>query len=92
MPGITVSLPAVLGQLMNGERTFVVDGETVGDALADLVRQRPALALHLFDESGAMRRYVLCFHNEEYVRGAEELSRRVRPGDTITILNSVSGG
>ena len=95
MSEVTVELPRVLAELVSGadgERCFKVNGETVGDALRDLVRQRPGLGLHFFDEGGSIRRHILCFHNEVYARGREGLQIAVRPGDRITILNSVSGG
>ena len=98
MSEVTVELPRVLAELASGagksdvKRCFKVSGETVGDALRDLVRQRPGLGLHFFDEAGAIRRHILCFHNEVYARGREGLELAVHPGDRITILNSVSGG
>lgn len=92
MPEVTVRLPAILAQMSGGERTFMVEGATVGEALADLVRQRPTLEVHLFDDAGELRRYVLCFHNQEIVRGEEGLRRPVVRGDSITVLNSIAGG
>ncbi len=92
MGALTVRLPTVLAEMVGGEKQFQVTGETVGEALRDLVRQRPALALHFFDDAGSLRRHILCFHNDVYARGGEGLARHVDPGDTITILNSVSGG
>ena len=53
---------------------------------------RPELALHLFDESGAMRGNILWSCNDVCQRGRKSLAMAVKPGDTITILNSVSGG
>ncbi len=92
MGGVTVRLPAVLAQMVGGERRFEVRGETIGEVLHDLVRQRPGLAAHFFDDAGSVRRHILCFHNREYVRGSEGLELPVVPGDEITILNSVAGG
>ncbi len=92
MAGVTVQLPAVLADMVGGERRFEVCGETIGEALHDLVRQRPALGLHFFDDAGSVRRHILCFHNEAYVRGREGFALAVLPGDVITILNSVAGG
>ncbi len=89
---VTVQLPSVLAQMVGGERLFEVSGQTIGAALSDLVRQRPALGLHLFDDAGAIRRHILCFHNDVYVRGSEGLEVALHAGDSITILNSVSGG
>lgn len=92
MPAVTVQLPAVLAQMVEGQRVFEVSGATIGEALEDLVTQRPALRVHLFDESGGMRPHVLCFHNDEYARGIEGLSWPIAAGDRLTILNSIAGG
>lgn len=89
---VTVRLPPALRELVACERSVEVSGHTVGDALRDLVEQQPALALHLFDETGALRRLVLCFCNHEDLRGAGGLERVLEPGDTITLVNSVAGG
>ena len=92
MGEVTVRLPVVLAQMVDGERHFSVRGDTIGEALQDLVRQHPGLGIHFFDDAGAIRRHILCFHNEVYARGQDGLKRAITPGDTITILNSVSGG
>ena len=92
MARVTVRLPRVLSELTSCERRVDVAGETLGEALADLVRKKPALAHHLFDDTGAVRRHVLCFCNEVSTRSRAELDHPLQPGDTITIVNSVAGG
>lgn len=89
---VTVRLPAVLAEISGGERRIEVAGATLREALSDLVRQRPGLALHFFDDAGTLRRHILCFHGDDYAREDGDLDRPVVPGDTITILNSVAGG
>lgn len=89
---VTVRLPAVLAEIGGGERQVEVEGSTLREALADLIRLRPGLALHFFDDAGTFRRHILCFHGEDYAREDEDLDRPVEPGGTITILNSVAGG
>ena len=89
---LTVRLPRVLVQIVGGEPTIEVEGATLREALDDLIRQRPALRVHLFDEGGDMRRHILCFCNDSYTRGRQGLDVLVGPGDSITILNSMSGG
>jgi molybdopterin converting factor small subunit len=89
---ITIQLPRVLAPITGGERHFQVTGRTLREAFEELIEQQPGLAYHLFDEAGQMRRYILCFCNGECRRGQDGLEVPVHAGDTITILNSVSGG
>jgi molybdopterin synthase sulfur carrier subunit len=89
---VTVRLPAVLVDLLGGERNVAVRGATLREAMDDLMKCRPDVALHLFDESGELRGNVLCFCNDVLTRSRQDLSAPLRSGDTITILNSVAGG
>ncbi|MBI3028766.1 MAG: MoaD/ThiS family protein [Candidatus Rokubacteria bacterium] len=89
---MTVALPSLLAGIVGGARTLPIEAETLAGALDELVRRYPALKVHLFDESGAFRQHVLCFHNEESTRWLGSLDRPVAAGDVITIMQAVSGG
>ncbi len=89
---VTVRLPRVLADLTGCERKIAVTGRTVEEALADLVRQNAALGLHLFDDTGALRRHVLCFRNQVAVQSRAELEEPLSEGDQLTLVNSVAGG
>jgi molybdopterin converting factor small subunit len=89
---VTVRLPRVLSELTSCERRLEVAGETLGEALGDLVQKEPALAHHLFDDTGALRRHVLCFCNAVAGPSRADLDHPLDSGDTITIVNSVAGG
>jgi molybdopterin converting factor small subunit len=87
---VTIRLPRLIAELVGGESEIEVVGGTLQSALDELLRQRPDLKLHLVDESGALRRHVRCSCNDTFTR--TELDVPLHPGDTITILHSVSGG
>ena len=89
---ITVRLPRVLANLTGCEQEISVSGDTVAAALDDLIRQYPALGLHVFDDTGALRRHVLCFRNEVAVHSRAELDQLLSVGDHLTLVNSVAGG
>lgn len=89
---VLVRLPRVLADLTGCERKMWVSGSTVAQALDDLIRQHPALGLHLFDDTRALRRHVLCFRNEVAVQSRAELEQPLRDGDQLTLVNSVAGG
>ena len=93
MSDLTVRLPGMLAELMEGESRVAVKGETLREALEDLVRRRPLLTVHIFDDARQVRRHILCFHGQDQItRWDEDLDIPVHAGDTVTILHSVSGG
>ena len=92
MAEVTIELPSVLAPVVNGERSFTVDAETLPGALAALFKLQPGLKVHLFDETESFREHVLCFHNQTNTRWMDSLDVPLRDGDTITILQAVSGG
>lgn len=92
MPEVTVELPSLLGHVVNSERAVAVEAATVKGAIEALVERYPALAIHLFDETGCFRRHVLCFHNQVNTRWMSSTEVPVAAGDTITIMQAVSGG
>ena len=92
MARVTVELPSVLDDVMKGKRSIAVDAATLRDALAKVTAEHPQLGVHLFDESGGFRQHVLCFHNETNTRWLENLEVPLAEGDTIRILQAVSGG
>ena len=89
---VVIRLPQVLADLTGCERRTAVIGSSVAEALDDLIRRCPALGLHLFDDTGALRRHILCFRNEVAVKTRAELGQSLSPGDQLTLVNSVAGG
>jgi molybdopterin synthase sulfur carrier subunit len=92
LPTVTFELPSVLEPIIGQRREIRVEAETLAGALEALVADRPALRTHLFDESAGFRQHVLCFHNGVNTRWLDGVDRPVADGDTITILQAVSGG
>ena len=92
MACITVSLPSLLSRFTRA-RQLEVEAESVSGALDEMTRRFPSLLQLLFDEEGALREHVLCFHNGENTRWYPEgLERRVQVGDELIIIQAVAGG
>jgi molybdopterin converting factor small subunit len=89
MPTVEVTIPRMLAELVDGRRSFPVEGATVDAALAGVVAAHPELRVHLFDETGAIRQHVSCFHNGAMVTDGDAA---VADGDELVILQAVSGG
>jgi adenylyltransferase/sulfurtransferase len=92
MVSVNVVLPSLLVDLTGCPPRIPVEAATLEEALARLVALHPVLAVHLFDERGGFRQHVLCFHNDANTRWRGDLSAPLADGDTIRILQAVSGG
>jgi molybdopterin converting factor small subunit len=92
MSGVTVRVPAQLRTLTGGAGEVGVDGSTVGEALKALDAVHPGFGERLFDESGALRRFVNVFLADEDVRFLEGLDTPVADGQTLSIVPAVAGG
>ena len=87
-----MQLPPVLRNVMGGARWLEANGGTVCEALRNLSAKHPQLALHLFDEQGAVRHNIVCLHDGALVRAREMESHRVQPGDELVLTNALAGG
>jgi molybdopterin converting factor small subunit len=86
-----VRIPTQLRPLAGGASELTVEGETVGDVLKALDAAHPGFADRLFDESGALRRFVNVFLGEEDVRFLDGLNTPVA-GQSLSIVPAVAGG
>ena len=89
---VQLQLPPVLRPLAGGERRLTVEGSSIGAALRDLSERHPALALHVFDERGAIRHNIVFIHEGELVRAREAAAHPIKPGDEIVLANALAGG
>ena len=89
---VRVQLPPLLRNLMGGERWLEAEGNSVAAVLSDLGRKHPPLALHFFDEQGAVRHNIVCIHEGTLVRAREAAAYRIQPGDELTLTNALAGG
>ncbi|MBK8915295.1 MAG: MoaD/ThiS family protein [Phycisphaerales bacterium] len=92
MARVEVQLPSVFTPIVAGRLTFSLEAESLRGAWQALRRERPEVGLHLFDESGALRRHVLCFHNDRNSRWLDGEDAPLRDGDTLLFMQAVSGG
>ena len=88
---VQIDIPLFLRHLTDGVITANVNGNTVGDCLADLVRQFPPLRGLLFDQNGELHKYVEILVNGKSTY-PEELAKSVKDGDEIYILHAIAGG
>ena len=89
---LEVRLPNVLASMVDEGASFEIEADTLRDAMTAIAEQHPKLALHVFDESGDLRRHVLCFFNDTNTRWLDSHDLALSPGDSLMFMQAVSGG
>lgn len=86
-----VRIPTVLRPHTGGEAKVEVAGTTVGEVLAALVADNPALEERLL-EDGRVRGYVNVFVDDEDIRYLDGEATAVGEGAELSIMPAVAGG
>lgn len=73
-------------------REVQVAGTTVREVLEALEAIAPGIGFYLRDELGRVRTHVNLFVNTERIKDRRGQSDPVQPGDTVWILQALSGG
>lgn len=92
MARVTIVIPTPLRQYAENRDTVEVDGASIREALADLVKRYGQLRRHLFSEDGRLRNFVNVYLGEEDIRYLERDGTPLRGGETISIVPSIAGG
>jgi molybdopterin synthase sulfur carrier subunit len=89
---VDVRLPTVLRPAAGGESTVRVEGSTIGEVFAELIRRHPGLEGQLLTGDGELHRHLNVFLNDDDIRYLGKLDAKVSDDDTVTLMPAVAGG
>ncbi len=89
---VEVRIPTLLRDCTGGNGTVSIGAATLAEALERLRESYPLLRIHLYDETGKLRPHVLIFYNRDSIGWLDRLDVPLKAGDTLEILQAVSGG
>jgi molybdopterin synthase sulfur carrier subunit len=87
-----VRIPTPLRKLTNNEEMVEVNAATIGEAIAELQKRFPGIKERLVDETGAIRRFVNVYVNEEDIRFLQNQETPLQEGDEVSIIPAIAGG
>jgi sulfur-carrier protein len=87
-----VRIPTPLRKLTDGQEEVAVTGATVRAALDDLDRLHPGIKARICDDSGAVRKFINVFANDEDIRFLQGLDTPIGERDEISIVPAIAGG
>jgi sulfur-carrier protein len=89
---VTVRIPTTMRPISGGAAQVSVEGANLAEVLANLDTAHPGFRDRLFDESGALRKFVNVFVADDDVRYLDGLDTVVPDGETVSIIPAVAGG
>ena len=81
-----------LKTLFPGLDEVEVPGGTIAEVVRELDSRYPRMAEYLLDERGALRKHVNIFVGEDLIHDRTTLSDAVADGETVFVLQALSGG
>jgi len=89
---VKVRIPTPLRKLTNDAELVEVQAKTVAEAIDVLQKLYPGIKDRLVDETGAVRRFVNVYVNEEDIRFLQNQQTPLKDGDEISIIPAIAGG
>ncbi len=89
---VRVQIPGPMRPLTGGASEVEVEAGDVAGLIAALEERHRGVRDRLLDGSGALRRHVRIFVNDEDVRALQQEATPLRPGDRVAIVPAIAGG
>ncbi len=89
---VKVRIPSPLLKLTNNQSEVSAEGGTIAEILNNLETQFSGIKDRICEESGAPRRFINIYLNEEDIRFLEGENTPVKDGDDISIIPAIAGG
>jgi len=88
----TLRIPTPLRPYTEGQSEVSVPGQTVAEALNQLIAQYPALEQHIFNGDGQLRPFVNLFLGEDNISDLQGLDTPLTESDRLILIPSIAGG
>ena len=89
---VEVRIPTILRSYTGEQKAVSAEGATLAAVIDDLEANYPGIKERICDDSGAVRRFVNIFANDEDIRFLQNLDTPVKEKDEISIVPAIAGG
>ncbi len=88
----SIRIPTPLRSYTNGQSEVPVQGQTVANALDNLLTQYPALRPNLTNGEGQLRPFVNLYLGENNIHDLQGLDTPLQESDKLVLIPSIAGG
>lgn len=87
-----VRIPTPLRKYTAGAEEVLIEGKNVAELLTNLEASHPGIRERIFDDKGAVRRFVNIFVRDEDIRFLQQLETPIADSDEVSIVPAIAGG
>jgi len=87
-----IRIPSQLRTQTEGAEKITVPGNTVKEAVENLVEKHPALKDRIYDDAGQVRRYVNIYLGDEDIRFLDNLETNLEESSELSLVPAIAGG
>lgn len=89
---VVVRIPTPLQKFTQNQSEVKVGGATIDGVVGELDAQFPGIRERLCDDSGAIRKFINFYVNDEDIRFMDGEKTVVQDGDEVAIIPAIAGG
>jgi len=89
---VKIRIPTPLQKLTGNQGEVEVQGTNVKAVLAALEEKYPGMRERLYDDKGALRRFINFYLNDEDIRFLKAEETALKDGDELSIVPAIAGG
>ncbi|MDE0204565.1 MAG: MoaD/ThiS family protein [Candidatus Tectomicrobia bacterium] len=89
---VVVRIPTPLQKFTQNQSEVQVGGATIDGVVGELDAQFPGIRERLCDDSGAIRKFINFYLNDEDIRFMDGEKTVVQDGDEVAIIPAIAGG
>ena len=89
---VKVRIPTPMRKYTGEKGEVAAEGATIKEVFEHLERQLPGFRQALYDEDGALRRFINVYLNDEDIRYIGGEAAPVQTGNVISIVPAIAGG
>ncbi|VAX24819.1 MoaD/ThiS family protein clustered with threonine synthase [hydrothermal vent metagenome] len=92
MATVKVRIPTPLQKLTGNKGEVEGEGLDIKDMFDNLEKKFPGFKERIYDEEGALRRFINIYVNEEDIRFLDGEKTALNDGDDISVIPAIAGG
>ncbi|MEL6867591.1 MAG: MoaD/ThiS family protein [Bacteroidota bacterium] len=87
-----IIIPTPLRKFTNNQSTFDTSGNTVKEAIFNLINEHSALSQHLLDRENNIRSFIRIYLGDEDINSLNKEETTINADSVISIVPAIAGG